>query len=196
LFCCFCFRCIKMEVFNNIPLHRIQAYLSLQLVTHYQRVQTFYNASLQAYFEAANILFLLRSSPMNVLSDWKLCVEWGSMQSMVMGHSLDKTIRSRFLAWLKCPSKNEEYGIWCRWFSDRNKHLKSIHKNFRTDPTFCNNHSNFFFGTTQLIKIAPSLALIELENSFWAHLKANKMPSPMRYHKLRFNLDQHQGHQS
>lgn len=50
------------------------------------------------------------------------------------------------------------------------------------------------FLSTHLIKITITLALIQLENSFWAHLKGNEIHFPGRCHMPRFNVD-HQGHQ-
>jgi hypothetical protein len=34
----------------------------------------------------------------------------------------------------------------------------------------------------QLVKISVTLALIELDSSFWAHFKANEMLVPMTHH--------------
>jgi hypothetical protein len=48
----------------------------------------------------------------------------------------------------------------------------------------------------QLVKIALSWALIKLESSFWAHLKANEMLVPKGCNMLRFNVGQCHCHQS
>jgi hypothetical protein len=53
----------------------------------------------------------------------------------------------------------------------------------------------YFFKMTQLVKVAIIPVLIELENSFSVHLKANEMQFPMMYHVPRFNIGQLQGHQ-
>jgi hypothetical protein len=49
---------------------------------------------------------------------------------------------------------------------------------------------------THLVKIALTLALIELESSFWTHLKGNETQIPNRYNMTIFNICQLPGNQS
>lgn len=55
---------------------------------------------------------------------------------------------------------------------------------------------SIFLDMMQLVRIAPTLTIIELGSLFWAQLKANEMLIPIRCHVLRFDVDQQQGHQS